>query len=74
MLGFLPGPLLGGSLVRLLAPDYGLPAAYRAAFLAAGSAEVLCAVLSIPFLRRLARPPAAPLTGKPCPAAGSPLT
>jgi len=57
-LGFLAGPLLGGSLVHLLAPDYGLPAAYRAAFLAAGSAQVLCAVLSIPFLRALARRPA----------------
>lgn len=54
-LGFLCGPLLGGTMARLLAAALGVQGAYQATFLVAGAAEVLCAIVSIPFLVRLVK-------------------
>lgn len=49
-LGFVAGPLAGGSLVTLLGSE-GAPA-YSAAFLVVGGLEVLCALAFLPLLGR----------------------
>jgi two-component system osmolarity sensor histidine kinase EnvZ len=49
-LGFVAGPLAGGSLVTLLGSE-GAPA-YPAAFLVVGGLEVLCALAFLPLLGR----------------------
>lgn len=54
-LGFLLGPMLGLTVMATLTDRVGIESAYRATFIVAGATEVLCAVISIPFLLRLAR-------------------
>jgi MFS family permease len=53
-LGFLSGPLLGMAVTGGLGGAIGFDDACRWTFVIAGASEVLCAVLSIPFLIRLA--------------------
>ncbi len=54
-LGFVLGPLMAGGLFTLLA-HRGTPAsAYQATFMATGALEILCALLTLPFLLRLRR-------------------
>ena len=54
-LGFIVGPLVGGFISQTVAARSGWEAGYRAAFLVAGAAEVLLALLSFPALRRFER-------------------
>jgi len=54
-LGFLCGPLIGGVVLAVVTPRAGIAAAYRTAFVVAGLAEVVCALVTLPFLVRLAR-------------------
>jgi len=54
-LGFIAGPLVGGFISQMVAARSGWEAGYRAAFLVAGAAEVLLALLSFPALRRFER-------------------
>lgn len=54
-LGFMAGPLLGGGLFAGFNSLFESPEAYRYTFLVAGSFEVLCALISLPFLARLRR-------------------
>ncbi len=54
-LGFLCGPLIGGIVWSLSASVSGDVVAYKTAFLVAGGTEVLCALLSLPWLLRLRR-------------------
>lgn len=52
-LGFVLGPLLAGGLFTLLS-SYGTTAfAYRITFFATGAAEVLCALVTLPWLLKL---------------------
>lgn len=52
-LGFLCGPLLAGALYTLALPLAGEIATYRIVFSAAGATEVICAMITLPFLLRL---------------------
>lgn len=54
-LGFMAGPLLGGGLFAGFSSLFEPLEAYRCTFLVAGSFEVLCALVSLPFLLRLRR-------------------
>jgi MFS family permease len=54
-LGFAIGPLLGGGIFAGLKSLLLLPDAYRWTFIISGTFEVLCAVISLPFLIRLVR-------------------
>ncbi len=54
-LGFLMGPLLGGGLFAILSARMATEAAYQWTFVAAGATEVLCAVITLPFLLALRR-------------------
>ena len=51
-LGFIIGPLAGGAISQLVAADWGWPSGYQAAFIVAGVAEMLCVVITLPFLMR----------------------
>ncbi|MCA9707857.1 MAG: MFS transporter [Myxococcales bacterium] len=53
-LGFIVGPLVGGAVSQWVAATDGWAAGYRAAFQVAGLSEVLCVLLTLPFLGRLA--------------------
>ncbi len=52
-LGFILGPLTGGLVSEAVRAHHGVAAGYQAAFGVAGSAEILCAVIALPFLLRL---------------------
>ncbi len=54
-LGFIVGPLTGGAVSQWVASSQGWEAGYRAAFGVAGVSEVLCVMLALPLLGRLAR-------------------
>ncbi len=52
-LGFLAGPLFGGTLLWLIGNRLEPQAAYVAVFALTGTTEVLCAAITLPYLRRL---------------------
>lgn len=52
-LGFICGPLVGGTICALLIDSLGPLSTYRIAFLIAGLTEVLCALLTLPYLLAL---------------------
>lgn len=55
-LGFLLGPLVAGSAMYLMQwMEFSSVASYRMAFIVAGGGEVICAALTLPMLRDLAR-------------------
>jgi len=54
-LGFAVGPLLGGSIYAWLITSNDQLAAFQQTFIIAGSFEVLCALISLPFLIKLYR-------------------
>ena len=54
-LGFMAGPLVGAVCCALLESSYGSAFAYRTTFIIAGLTEVLCAVISLPWLLSLRR-------------------
>ena len=54
-LGFICGPLVSGLVCGALAHRGDPLVAYQTAFLIAGAAEVLCALVSLPWLLRLRR-------------------
>lgn len=55
-LGFLLGPVVAGSAMLLMHwMDFSSIAGYRMAFIVAGGGEVLCAAITLPMLRDLAR-------------------
>ena len=52
-LGFIFGPLTGGLVSEAVRASHGAAAGYQAAFGVAGAAEILCALVALPFLLRL---------------------
>lgn len=54
-LGFAVGPLLGGSIYAWLITSNDQLEAFRQTFVIAGSFEILCAIISLPFLIKLYR-------------------
>ncbi|MEM9454083.1 MAG: MFS transporter [Myxococcota bacterium] len=52
-LGFIVGPLVGGTVSQWVAASQGWAAGYRSAFVVAGVSEVLCVLMALPFLGRL---------------------
>jgi MFS family permease len=54
-LGFIAGPLTGGFVSQSVAAHAGWQAGYQAAFAVAGASEILCVLLTLPFLLRLIR-------------------
>lgn len=54
-LGFIVGPLVGGSISQLVAGRSDWETGYQAAFLVAGVSELVCVGLTLPFLLRLRR-------------------
>jgi MFS family permease len=52
-LGFILGPITGGFVSQVVGASQGAVVGYRAAFAVAGGAEILCALLALPFLLRL---------------------
>jgi MFS family permease len=52
-LGFILGPITGGFVSQTVGASHGALVGYRAAFAVAGGAEILCALLALPFLLRL---------------------
>ena len=54
-LGFIVGPLVGGAVSQSVAATHGWQAGYRAAFTVAGTSEVVCVLLALPLLAKLAR-------------------
>ena len=54
-LGFIAGPLVGGLVSQSVAAHAGWETGYRAAFAAAGVAEILCVLVTLPLLVRLKR-------------------
>jgi len=52
-LGFILGPITGGFVSQTVGASHGAVVGYRAAFAVAGGAEILCALLALPFLLRL---------------------
>ena len=54
-LGFLCGPLLGGTLCTILLSAAGDASGYRITLGLAGASEVLCALITLPMLLRLRR-------------------
>jgi MFS family permease len=52
-LGFIVGPLVAGGVSQWVAASHGWKSGYSTAFVVAGLSEVLCVVVSIPWLRRL---------------------
>lgn len=55
-LGFMAGPLIGAVCCALLESSHGSAFAYRTTFVIAGLTEVLCAIISLPWLLSLRRP------------------
>lgn len=54
-LGFICGPLVGGAVCGYVSAHAGSLTAYRTAFAVAGATEVLCAIISLPWLLALRR-------------------
>jgi MFS family permease len=54
-LGFLAGPLAGGFISQTVAAWSTWETGYRAAFVAAGLSEILCVLVTLPWLLRLRR-------------------
>jgi MFS family permease len=54
-LGMLLGPLMGGGVFILASRFSGSPTAYQVTFIVTGAVEVLCALITLPFLLRLRR-------------------
>lgn len=54
-LGFIVGPATGGLVSAAVADTRGWEAGYQAAFAVAGTSELLCVLLTLPFLIRLIR-------------------
>jgi len=54
-LGFVLGPLLAGGLFTVLASHGTAASAYSVTFIATGSAEVLCALVTLPLLLKLGK-------------------
>jgi MFS family permease len=54
-LGFIAGPLAGGFISQTVAARASWEAGYQAAFAAAGLSEMLCVLVTLPFLMRLVR-------------------
>lgn len=54
-LGFVAGPLLGGSLFVWFSANFSQLEAYRMTFVATGAFEVLCALATLPLLLKLRR-------------------
>ncbi|MFP6655610.1 MAG: MFS transporter [Myxococcota bacterium] len=52
-LGFILGPITGGLVSQLVSANHGAEIGHRAAFAVAGAAEILCALIALPFLLRL---------------------
>lgn len=52
-LGFILGPITGGFVSQAVGATHGALTGYRAAFAVAGGAEILCALVALPFLLRL---------------------
>ena len=63
-LGFIVGPATGGLVSQRVAEVSGWEAGYRAAFAVAGASEVLCVLLTLPFLVRLSRSRTTPDRGR----------
>ena len=54
-LGFIAGPLTGGFISQSVAQRATWEAGYQAAFAVAGLSEILCVLVTLPFLLRLIR-------------------
>lgn len=54
-LGFVVGPLVGGAIFAAVSSGHPLLDAYRWTFIITGGFEILCALVSLPFLLRLRR-------------------
>jgi MFS family permease len=54
-LGFIAGPATGGFVSQSVAGVASWEAGYRAAFVVAGAAEIICVLIALPFLIRLIR-------------------
>jgi MFS family permease len=52
-LGFILGPITGGLVSEMVRASHGAAVGYQAAFAVAGGAEILCALVALPFLLRL---------------------
>ena len=52
-LGFMAGPILGGLICSIWEPSGGSAFAYKITFIIAGSTEVLCALLTLPWLLKM---------------------
>jgi MFS family permease len=52
-LGFILGPITGGLVSQTVSASQGAVIGYRVAFAVAGGAEILCALVALPFLLRL---------------------
>ncbi|MAG30841.1 MAG: MFS transporter [Deltaproteobacteria bacterium] len=52
-LGFILGPLTGGLVSETVRASHGAASGYQAAFGVAGVAEILCALIALPYLLRL---------------------
>jgi len=52
-LGFILGPITGGLVSQVVSATHGAEIGYQAAFAVAGGAEILCALVALPFLLRL---------------------
>lgn len=53
-LGFIVGPIVGGAVTQSVAATQGWHAGYRSAFAVAGLSEVVCVLLALPLLAKLA--------------------
>lgn len=63
-IGFILGPIIGGTIVHALATADGVPlAAYRAVFIVGGVSQFLCVAATLPFLWKFTRPPSQPAHG-----------
>jgi MFS family permease len=51
--GFILGPITGGLVSEMVRASHGAAVGYQAAFAVAGGAEILCALVALPFLLRL---------------------
>ena len=54
-LGFIVGPIVGGAVSQGVATSATWELGYRTAFIVAGTAEILCVLLTLPVLLRLVR-------------------
>jgi len=65
-LGFLIGPLLGGVIAGPLTTALGWASPYSLLFPLIGATEVLCALLTIPWLQSLRSAADAPVSSRTC--------